>query len=391
MNRDPMHDTELRVDLAQLVERFERTTGQAAPRDVIFNSWRRCALDGLVAERFAVPYRPDVDSGGRLAWGASAIVDRAAFELQDAPMALVLTDQRGHVLTRREGIPSIGALADRIALAPGFVYGEELVGTNAIGTALEVRSPSVVVGHEHFANALTAMACATTPITDPTSGSIIGAVDLTCAAEHATPLMLPLTRRIAWEIEQRLLDDASIDQRILREAFLKARRTTRLPVVSVSSTSMFAGGAAGALVEPGDREAIWDCATAALGAGITAGTQLRLSSGRTVALQCEPVLDGPRLVGLIVTLDPGSAAVTNRPAAAAGPPSGIDAWSGLTTTERAVADQAAQGRTNAEIATRLVLSPHTIDYHLRQIFRKLNVHSRVELTRAVVERQADLF
>jgi DNA-binding CsgD family transcriptional regulator len=53
-----------------------------------------------------------------------------------------------------------------------------------------------------------------------------------------------------------------------------------------------------------------------------------------------------------------------------------------------VAEHVAQGLTNAEVAARLFLSPHTIDYHLRQVFRKLELRSRVELTRAVVEGDA---
>jgi DNA-binding CsgD family transcriptional regulator len=56
-------------------------------------------------------------------------------------------------------------------------------------------------------------------------------------------------------------------------------------------------------------------------------------------------------------------------------------WERLTAGERDVAAIIAEGATNREAAARLYVSPHTIDFHLRQIFRKLGVTSRVELAR----------
>lgn len=56
-------------------------------------------------------------------------------------------------------------------------------------------------------------------------------------------------------------------------------------------------------------------------------------------------------------------------------------WSRLTAAERLVAGLVADGLTNREVARRLSLSRHTIDFHLRQIYRKLGVRSRVELAR----------
>jgi DNA-binding CsgD family transcriptional regulator len=47
-----------------------------------------------------------------------------------------------------------------------------------------------------------------------------------------------------------------------------------------------------------------------------------------------------------------------------------------------------EGRTNREIAASLFLSHHTVGYHLRHIFGKLGIDSRVELTRLMVERTA---
>jgi DNA-binding CsgD family transcriptional regulator len=66
----------------------------------------------------------------------------------------------------------------------------------------------------------------------------------------------------------------------------------------------------------------------------------------------------------------------------------VSGWGSLTETERTVSDLVAGGLTNREAAEQMFLSPHTIDFHLRQIFRKLQIDSRVDLTRLTIERDA---
>jgi DNA-binding CsgD family transcriptional regulator len=62
---------------------------------------------------------------------------------------------------------------------------------------------------------------------------------------------------------------------------------------------------------------------------------------------------------------------------------GRSGWARLTEAERSVAEIVAAGYTNREAAAKLFVSPHTVDYHLRHIFRKLDIESRVQLARIV--------
>jgi len=55
----------------------------------------------------------------------------------------------------------------------------------------------------------------------------------------------------------------------------------------------------------------------------------------------------------------------------------------LTPSERSVAQLAALGHTNREIADRLVLSVRTVESHLASAYRKLNIRSRVQLALAL--------
>lgn len=62
-------------------------------------------------------------------------------------------------------------------------------------------------------------------------------------------------------------------------------------------------------------------------------------------------------------------------------------WEGLTESEHTVTELVAQGLSNREIASRMYVSIHTVAFYLSQIFRKLDIGSRVELTRLVVQRK----
>lgn len=60
--------------------------------------------------------------------------------------------------------------------------------------------------------------------------------------------------------------------------------------------------------------------------------------------------------------------------------SGLDA---LTASERRVAQFAAEGRTNRDIAQPLFVTTRTVEVHLTSAYRKLGIRSRTELPQAL--------
>jgi DNA-binding CsgD family transcriptional regulator len=64
-------------------------------------------------------------------------------------------------------------------------------------------------------------------------------------------------------------------------------------------------------------------------------------------------------------------------------------WRALTRTELAVARQIGSGLTNKAVADKLGLSPNTIGTHVRSIFTKLGIRSRVQLANALHQHEGE--
>jgi DNA-binding CsgD family transcriptional regulator len=100
-----------------------------------------------------------------------------------------------------------------------------------------------------------------------------------------------------------------------------------------------------------------------------------------VVLLDRTVLDNPHFLTR-AEYDAEVADPTNRRSLGAAPAAdrGPDPWPSLTPGELRIAGFVAKGLKNKDIAQQLFVSSHTVDAHLKHMFTKLGIHSRVELT-----------
>jgi DNA-binding CsgD family transcriptional regulator len=112
--------------------------------------------------------------------------------------------------------------------------------------------------------------------------------------------------------------------------------------------------------------------------GDNASASAALDKALTIAARVGASWDAARIRGRLRRLG-----VRRRPAKIDPPKTG---WEALTEAESVVANLASHGCTNREIADKLFISPHTVNAHLRHVFEKLGVNSRVQLTRLVADR-----
>jgi DNA-binding CsgD family transcriptional regulator len=285
---------------------------------------------------------------GPLARAARPVLDQLAVDLRDAPVGLVLTNERGRVVD------------------------------------LRVANAALTVRPDGMASAMTS---AGAPIVDPRSAHRLGAIDLTAPNAEANPLILALAVRAAREIELRLVDDTGLSERLLLHRFLQQRRRVKGPVVFLTDRMMIINAAAGRLVGSDDEATLRAHSKHARLAANDDVAEIVLANGATVSVHLEPLIDAGERVGDLLRLKPVDPTRAGRPQKR--DRHRTFGWVSLTDTERTVVELVAEGLTNREAGERLFLSHHTVGFHLRSIFNKLGVASRLELARIVFEREAE--
>ncbi|ALC52689.1 sigma-54-dependent Fis family transcriptional regulator [Bacillus thuringiensis] len=120
--------------------------------------------------------------------------------IDELQMMVLLIDPDGYVLSL-SGNKQTLKRAKHINFIEGVKWTEAAVGTNAIGTALEIEEAIMISGTEHYSVASHSWSCAAAPIHND-DGKLIGVLDFSCPIEFSHPYMLGMVTSIAHAIER---------------------------------------------------------------------------------------------------------------------------------------------------------------------------------------------
>jgi hypothetical protein len=194
-------------------------------RDVVAHSWARAARagvdpDGPAPKMLDAPETAQALAQHPVSHLLPLIESMLSEATEDARYFAVLSDAEG-VLLWAGGHPA----AMQIAVAPGFLPGhlcsENAVGTNAVGTALELDHPVQIFSAEHFNRRLHGWTCSAAPIHDPETHEILGVLDLSGSFRTGHPHSLSLVAAVARVIEDRLAAERARRDERLKALYLE--------------------------------------------------------------------------------------------------------------------------------------------------------------------------
>ncbi|RQW82808.1 GAF domain-containing protein, partial [Micromonospora globispora] len=198
----------------------------AAPRvrEVVAESWRRSAGALLDPEATApVDLTDNALESYRAAHPLARVLplfrDLLGGIAQDGAHLMAVCDAYGRLLWV-EGHPGVLRHAERMNFLPGARWDEAHAGTNAPGTALAIDHSVQIFATEHFVRPVQRWTCAAAPIHDPTTGRLLGAVDITGGDHLANPQSLALVRATARAAEAFLASAAPIEPDVVHVAAL---------------------------------------------------------------------------------------------------------------------------------------------------------------------------
>lgn len=182
-------------------------------RELVVASWRRSLAAGVTPDAPGSTVAMTEDELGErresspLAGAIDAIFDSLTSLDGDARHVIAVADGNANLLWVR-GESRAVELAHEMHFEAGAAWSESAAGTNAVGTAAALDHAVQIFSAEHLVTAVHPWTCSAAPIHDPSTGELIGVIDLTSDLRSAHPHTLSLAMLAAQAAEAKLRFDA---------------------------------------------------------------------------------------------------------------------------------------------------------------------------------------
>jgi len=210
----------------------------------IVQSWRRSQQAKVdphrgICEKFLSQQELEKRSQ-RLVDLATPIMDNLYHSVKGSGFIIVLADMDGYVLRTMGELTELRQ-ADKIKFVPGANWGEEFVGTNAIGTALALKYPVQITGPEHYCESHQQWTCSAAPIRKQ-DGKVIGFLDISGPRELANEHQLALIVAAVHVIEDRIVLNESCSKLYEINKYLEAvLNSVSDGIISVNAQGIITG------------------------------------------------------------------------------------------------------------------------------------------------------
>ncbi|MPY79423.1 MAG: GAF domain-containing protein [Actinophytocola sp.] len=181
----------------------------ARPRALVARSWSRMLSLGLDPDGRNTREHLPASEIERLRHESplSQVIDELRTVLTsvaDASQFLMVVCDADGIVLWREGSARVRIVADQLGFVEGARWTEQVVGTNAIGTALAEQAPVELFSAEHFEHTQHPWYCTAAPVHDPRTGDLLGVVDVSGPALTLHPAIGSLVQSAVRLAEARL-------------------------------------------------------------------------------------------------------------------------------------------------------------------------------------------
>lgn len=285
-------------------------------RDEVFSSWQRSLAWSVDSSELITDFNPNFDGDERLLDAANSVLEDATARLGELGVVFMVSDASGRILGRWTSERPILRWLDSVNASAGHTYSEDVVGTNAIGTAIELGRTTRLDGHEHFIDAFRDFTCVGVPLRDPISQRLRGILDVTTRVASGNQLITLVAEQTARSIELRLSESRSLADHILLQRFIQARHRSS-GVIAINPRTMMSDPRAARLVGHLSQSELWEHAASVLNSSIPIAHEFVASNGDAVYSTASVVLDGDDPVGVLLRIresSPGGPRGRRRPA-----------------------------------------------------------------------------